>query len=285
MLIRRGIAVSPGVVTCPAMVLGRQSFRIPQCFVSVDAVDSEIARLHGAIDSVGEEIAQNERLASEQLGKQYGAIFAAHLQMVRDPQLIGEIDHLIRKKCYSPEYATSRVLRKYAKVFQNLGNSFLAERAADLFDLEKRILRQLLGVRREELANLTAPVVVLAHNLTPSETASLNREFVRGFATEVGGRTSHTAILAGALEIPAVVGVGPFLSDLSGGEPIIIDGNHGEVIIDPDEATLAKYRASEKKFRSVARKLESLRSLVSETSDRCRVLLMGNIEFPEEVEH
>ena len=285
MLIRRGIAVSPGVVTGSALLLGTEGFRIPRHFVSVDAVETEAARFHVALDAVYKEIAKNAQLAHDELGEQYGAIFEAHLQMARDPKLIQEIEDLISQKCYSPEFATSRVLRRYAKVFQNLDNHYLAERAVDIFDLEKRILRHLLGERREELAHLTAPVLVLAHNLTPSETASLNKQFVLGFATEVGGHTSHTAILAGALEIPAVVGIGNFLSDVSGGDTVIIDGNHGEVIIDPDQETLAKYRDFEQQFSSFTQRMESLRPLRSETRDNVRIQLMGNIEFPEEVEH
>ncbi|MCH7989625.1 MAG: phosphoenolpyruvate--protein phosphotransferase, partial [Planctomycetes bacterium] len=285
MLIKRGIAVSPGVVTGPAMVLGSEDFRIPQIYVSINAVETEVARFHAALDAVCDEIAENEALATEQLGKQYGAIFAAHLQMARDQKLVDEIDSHIRERCYSPEFASSRVLRQYAKKFQNLGNKFLAERANDIFDLEKRILRHLLGERREELTHLTAPVIVLAHNLTPSETASLNREFVLGFATEVGGHTSHTAILAGALEIPAVVGIGPFLSDVSGGDSIIIDGTHGEVIIDPNEEASTKFHDSEAKIRVVTERLKSLTPLKSETSDGVHIQLMGNIEFPEEVIH
>lgn len=285
MLVKRGIAVSPGVVTGSALVLGTEDFRIPHRFVSIDAVESEIARFRAALEAIGTEILENEQLASEQLGQQYGAIFRAHLQMARNPKLIDEIETLVREKSYSPEFACSRVLRQYAKLIQNLGNQYLAERAADIFDLEKRILRHLLGERREELTHLTAPVVLLAHNLTPSETSRLNKNYVLGFATEVGGRTSHTAILAGALEIPAVVGTGQFLSDVSGGETVIIDGNHGEVIIDPDEATLAKYRDSEQRFRSMALRLESLRPLLAETLDGVRIQVMGNIEFPQEVQH
>lgn len=285
MLLKRGIAVSPGVVTGPALVLGNENFRIPHQFVSVDAVDTEIARFRAALDAVCQEIGENEQLASDELGSQYGAIFAAHLQLVKDPKLIKQIEDNIREKNYSPEFSASRVLNHHAKVFQNLGNHYLAERANDLFDLEKRLLRHLLGERREELAHLTAPVVVVAHNLTPSETANLNRDFVLGFATEVGGRTSHTAILAGALEIPAVVGVGNFLSDVSGGETVVIDGNHGEVIVDPDEETTSKLEISQERFRSMTARLESLRPLRSETKDGVRISVMGNIEFPEEVEH
>ncbi len=285
MLIRNGIAVSPGVVIGPALVLGTEDFRIPNRFVSVGAVDVELKRFQQAIDAVCTEIEENERAAQDQLGAQYAAIFSAHLQMVRDPKLLGEIEQLVREKHHSPEFAASRVLRRYARVFENLGDSYLRERAADIYDLEKRILRHLLGSQREELAQLTAPVAVLAHNLTPGETAGLDTRYVLGFATEVGGSTSHTAILAGAIEIPAVVGVGSFLSDVSGGETVIIDGNHGAVIIDPDEATLKKYRASEQRARSVQARLSSLKPVRAETKDGVRVQVYSNIEFPEEVGH
>ena len=198
MLTKRGIAVSPGIVCGPALVLGTEDFRIPRSVVSVDAVDTEIARFHVALNAICREIAENQKQAAEELGKEYGDIFGAHLAMVRDPKLVDEIDKLIRDRCFSPEFACSRVLRHKAKVLQNLGDEYVAERADDLYDLEKRFLRHLLGERREELTQLTAPVILLAHNLTPSETANLSRKFVLGFATEIGGPTSHTAILAGA---------------------------------------------------------------------------------------
>jgi phosphotransferase system enzyme I (PtsI) len=285
MLQRRGIAVSPGVVSGPALVLGTEDFRIPQVFVSVDAVETEVARFRQAVELVCDEIALNEQLATQQLGKQYGAIFAAHLLMARNPKLLSEIETLIRDRCYSPEYASSRVLRQYAREFQNLGDQYLAERAADLFDLEKRILRHLLGERREELTHLTTPVIVLAHDLTPSETAKLDKKFVLGFATEAGGPTSHTAILAGALELPAIVGIGNFLSDVSGGELVILDGTHGELTIDPDPDTETRYQDSAARIRTVSERLELLRDVVPQTKDGTRLRLYGNIEFPDEITH
>ncbi|MBI5758643.1 MAG: phosphoenolpyruvate--protein phosphotransferase [Planctomycetales bacterium] len=282
---RRGIAVAPGVAIGSAFVLGAENFRIPQRFVKVDVVETELARFRAAITAVCEEIEQNEKLATERLGKQYAAIFSAHRMMIQDPKLTQEIEDLIRNKCYSPEFAASRVLRQYAKTIQNLGDNYLSERAVDLHDLEKRLLKQLLGERHEELANLTQPVVVLANNLTPSETASIDTKFVLGFATEVGGRTSHTAILAGALEIPAVVGLGNFLSGVTGGEMVVIDGTLGAVIIDPDEETLSRYRDTAAKFRTTSVERESLTQVRPETRDGVHIRLAGNIEFPEEIEH
>lgn len=285
MEVRRGIAVAPGVAIGSAFVLGAENFRIPQRFVKIDAIETELTRFRTAIAALCQEIELNEQLATERLGKQYAAIFSAHRQMAQDPKLLNEIEELIRGKCYSPEFAASRVLRQYAKTIQNLGDNYLAERAADLYDLEKRLLKQLLGERREELSNLTQPVIVLANNLTPSETASIDTKYVLGFATEAGGRTSHTAILAGALEIPAVVGLGSFLSSVSGGETVIIDGTLGTVIIDPDEGTLSLYRETAEKFHTVEVQRESLTQVRPETKDGVYIRLAGNIEFPEEVEH
>lgn len=283
MLIKRGIAVSPGVAIGPAMVFGAESFRIPQQLISANVVDFELARFHAALDAACQEITQNEQLARERLGDQYAAIFSAHLMLARDQQLVSQIEERIRQQ-NSPEFAASTVLRQYAKRLRDLGGHYLAERSIDIYDLEKRLLRHLLGERREELSHLTAPVLILANNLTPSETANLDRKFVMGFATEVGGHTSHTAILAGALELPAVVGIGKFLDDVSGSQTIIIDGSHGVVIIDPDHETLEKYRASEARFRSYERRLQTLRALPCETKDGVSISLLGNIEFPAEAE-
>ncbi|WP_459557260.1 phosphoenolpyruvate--protein phosphotransferase [Lacunimicrobium album] len=284
MIIKRGIAVSPGVVSGPALIIGTEDFRIPYKMVRADVVEGEVEKVKVSLAKVAIEIAESERVASERIGKQYGAIFGAHLMMAQDPKLANEIEELIRQRRFSAEFASSQVLRKYAKQFQDLGDTYFAERATDIFDLEKRILRHLLGERREDLAHLTSPVIVLSRNLTPSETAGLNRKYVKGFATEIGGHTSHTAILAGALSLPAVVGLGSFLSEVSGGQMVILDGNRGEIIIDPDDETLDRYKDSAEEMRSVRKRFELLRGLEASTKDGLRIQLQGNIEFPEETE-
>ncbi len=281
----QGIAVSPGVAIGEALVMDNEGFRIPRRFLARDAVENELERLSLAFDAAAREIEHNRDAVSRELGKEYAAIFEAHLQMLRDPRLRGELDQMVRERHYSPEYAVSRTLRRYAKVFQSLDSGYMAERANDIFDIEKRLLRNLLGRRREQISNLTSPVLVLAHNLTPSETANLDRRFVRGFVTETGGAGSHTAIVAEGLEIPAVVGTGPFLTDVSGGDVVIIDGDQGLVILHPDEETIARYRHEVEQRRTMAARLESLRDLPAETQDGVRVQLDGNIEFPHEVGH
>jgi phosphotransferase system enzyme I (PtsI) len=281
----QGIAVSPGVAIGEALVMDNEGFRIPRRFVARDAVVDELERLEKAIEAAAWEIARNRDAVTKELGDQYGAIFEAHLQMLQDSRLHTELEDMIRQRHYSPEYAVSRTLRRYAQVFQRIESSYLAERANDIFDIEKRLLRHLLGHRREGIAHLTSPVLVLAHNLTPSETANLDPKFARGFVTEIGGPGSHTAIVAEALGIPAVVGTGSFLSEVSGGEMVIIDGDKGMVILQPDEETLAQYRHEAEENRSMAARLEPLRDLPAETTDGVHVDILGNIEFPYEVDH
>jgi phosphotransferase system enzyme I (PtsI) len=226
---------------------------------------------------------KNRDAVRGELGEQYAAIFDAHLAMLHDQRLQEELTSAVRDRNWWPEYAVSRTLRRYAKVFQKLDNH-IAQRAHDIYDIEKSLLRNLLGQRRQTLASISEPVVILAHNLTPSETANLDRRFVKGFATELGGPGSHTAIVAEGLEIPAVVGIGPFLADVSGGEPVILDGNQGVVILQPDEETIARYRLEAEVAETVAASLGQLRDLPAETTDGVRVQIRGNIEFPEEVE-
>jgi phosphotransferase system enzyme I (PtsI) len=279
----QGIAVSPGVAIGEVLVMDNEGFRIPRRFLPRDAVEDELERLNRAIEAATDEIERKRAKVSEQLGKEYAAIFSAHGQILNDKGLRSKLEEMIRQRHYSPEYSVSRALRHYAKVMQSL-EGVMPERANDIFDIEKRLLRHLFGKRREELAHITSEVLVLAHNLTPSETANLNPKYVRGFVTEIGGPGSHTAIVAEALGIPAVVGIGPFLADVSGGEFAIIDGFQGLVILHPDEETIARYRHEVVQHRSLAAKLEKLRDLPAETADGTRIQLLGNIEFPYEVE-
>ena len=283
MLSLQGIAVSPGVAIGEAFVVDHEGFRIPRRFVPQDAVEYEIERLQRALDAAAAEIEQNRQRIDAQLGSQYGAIFSAHLRMLQDPQLVEKLHDLIRTRHYSPEYAVSTTLREYAEAFEQLPGHVLPERAHDIYDIERRILRQLLGRRREELSHLDSPAVILAHDLTPGETAQLDPEKTLAFVTEVGGVGGHTAILAKAKEIPAVVGTGRFLHEVAGGDLVIVDGDHGHVIIDPDAATLERYERERKQHQALFQQFEQLRELPAETADGVRIELAANIEFPHEV--
>jgi phosphotransferase system enzyme I (PtsI) len=285
MEIKRGIAVSPGVVIGPALVLDTELFRLPERFIEGDRVGDEVQRLRQAMAQAAEAAREKQQAITAKLGPQYGAILGAHALLIEDESLVTEIENLVRNQGYTAEYAVSRVMRRHAKALESLNRAQFSSRATDLFDIEKSILRHLLGHRQEQLRHLKEPVIVLAHDLTPSETAALDTTKVYAFATEAGGRASHTAIMAGALEIPAVVGLGKFITDVSGGDLVIVDGNRGIVILNPDEETQARYEETRSNLRSFESQLGQLRDLPAETRDGHRLLLLGNIEFPHEATH
>lgn len=282
MRILPGIAASPGVAIGEALIIDREGYRIPRRYIAPSAVNDEVQRLDGALTAVAGELDCNREAISRQLGDQYGAIFSAHLQMLRDPRLYAEITELIRCEYFSAEWAVSRTINRYVKLLQQSSSSYLAERAHDLYDIERHLLRTLFGDTRQPLSNITSPVIVLAHDLTPSETAAMDRRMILGFATEFGGGGGHTAIVAKGLEIPAVVGIGQFLSDIAAGEIVIVDGDHGRILLRPDEEALAHYRRERDANASRALHLTGLRDLPAETADGCRIRLYANVEFPRE---
>lgn len=284
MRILPGIAASPGVAIGEALILDHEGFRIPRRYIAREAVDPEMARLDQALATVAAEMERRRDAISRQLGDQYGAIFSAHAQMLRDPGLYQEVAGLIRGDYFSAEFAVSRTIQRYAQIFQQASGSYLAERAHDLYDIERNLLRHLLGGRKEFLGELQSPVIVLAYDLTPSDTATLDRRFVLGFATEIGGAGGHTAIVAKGLEIPAAVGISGLLEDAAGGDTVIVDGDHGRVILRPDEETLLHYLREREAHASRALNLVEIRDLPAETADGCRIHLYANVEFPREAQ-
>lgn len=284
MEIKRGIPVSPGVVIGPAFVYDAEHYRIPDRFITPGSYPDEIARLRPAMDAAAAEAQAHEHTLTQQVGADIGAIFTAHAMMIADPSLRKELEALIRDRGYTAEYAVSAIMRKRARILESLDQQYHAARVVDLHDVEQRILKHLLGNRQEPLERLREPVVVLARDLTPSQTATLNRKFVLAFATELGGRTSHTAIMAGVLEIPAVVGVGRFLHEVSGGDQVIVDGTHGVLIINPSTDTLAHYEQARLNFQSFEKGLTELRDLPAVTKDGEKITLLGNIEFPDDAD-
>ena len=202
--------------------------------------------------------------------------------MLEDTHLHEELELLIRQQL-SPEMAVHRTLRRYARVFQEMKNTYLAERAHDLFDLEERLLDHLLDRRREDQVELSAPTIVLAHDLTPSETARLDRKWVLGFVTEAGGEGGHTAILAKGLELPAVVGTGPLLTDVTSGDLVIVDGDQGKVIIRPDEEQVALPPGVAAALVSHRRVGDHCATCPPRRATAPPCQLQANIEFPHEI--
>jgi phosphotransferase system enzyme I (PtsI) len=285
MITRRGIPVSPGVAIGPVYILDSTNFRIPYRTVRSAEIEAEVGRLRQALLSASAASRAEQESVGAKLGKHYGAIFEAHTLLLEDPALLEEIEGLIRNDSYTAAYAVSRVIRRFVKILEEYSDNAVANRSADLLDIERRVLSQLLGAHSQQLRNLTEPVIVLAHDLTPSQTAQLDPTKVHAFVTEAGGRTSHTAIIAAALEIPAVVGVGSFLTDVAGGDDAVVDGKHGVFIIDPDDETRHRFESARSTYATFERSLDELRELPAVTADGVRVALLGNIEFPHEAAH
>ena len=284
MEIKKGIAVSPGVTIQRAFVLDSEDYRIPERYVGIKDVPEEIERFEKGLGTAKEEVKSLGSRLSEQVADEFFAIFQVHMMMLSDEKLRRNVIDLISEHHFTAEYAVSRALRRYIKVLQMSKDKYLIERVDDIYDVEKRLLRNLLGEKREQIRNLSEKVIIIARTLTPTQTADLDRHLVRGFATDAGGRTSHTAIVARALQIPAVVGLGTVTSDVSGGDLVIIDGNRGIVIISPDEETLKKYRKLEEQYSIFEESLMELRDLPCVTMDGRRIMLYANIEFPEEID-
>ncbi|MCA8962116.1 MAG: phosphoenolpyruvate--protein phosphotransferase [Planctomycetes bacterium] len=282
MELKKGIPVSPGIVIGQSFVLGTEEIRIPQRFIEKDEIPGELDRFDAALEdarkSLGREIERvGEKIA---VGSQ---ILEIHQAFLRDFVLLEEIRRGIRENQYTAEYAVSRVLNRYIKQLQGMESPIIAERIHDLYDVERLLLTTLLGSRVETLRNLETPVVLIARNLTPSQTASLDPRTVKGFATDVGGKTSHTAIMARALGIPAVVALENISTSVAGGDALIIDGFRGVVILNPDERTLEQYRAKVQDVQRVERRLRRQVVLPSETIDGYPIELQANIELPQEV--
>jgi phosphotransferase system enzyme I (PtsI) len=285
-----GTPVSPGVAIGPALVLDAEGVLIAQRSVSPEQVEDEIARLRRALDEVAADaVADRERMTAR-LGADIGNIWAVRESLTTT--IRRQLEERIRADVYTAEYAVSRVVREFVRRLEDagarlsdLGAAEARRRATEFIDLERQLLAALMGHPSNPLANLTEPVILLANDLMPSDTADFSPRTVRAFATESGGPTSHTAILAGALEIPAVVGISRFLTDVSGGDTVIVDGGEGVLIIDPDEDTLARYEAKRAALLSRPDRYESLRDKPAVTADGVAVRLLGNIELAQEAGH
>jgi phosphotransferase system enzyme I (PtsI) len=281
----RGIAVSPGIAIGPVRVLDPKGLRPPLRAVSLEAVPAEFDRLDRALELAKIDAEAAELEARQRIGPQYADILAAHARMIDDPTLRLDARTRISRDLVSAEHAVSEVLEGHASKLAGMPDSHLAARAADVRDIQQRILAQFLGPGTEPVPDDTeGPIVIIAHDLSPSETAGLDPTSVLGFATECGGMASHTAIVAAALEIPAVVGLGKVLDLVRLSRFVIIDGTEGLVILDPDEATLARYRTAAVEHTTRFEGLAGLAGLPAETLDGQVVELLGNIEFPNEVD-
>ncbi|GMV95951.1 MAG: phosphoenolpyruvate--protein phosphotransferase [Phycisphaerae bacterium] len=285
MEIKRGIAVSPGVAIHPALVLDAEDYRIADKVVDPQRVPAELSALEKAFEASLAEVNAIRETTATQLGRDVAAIFDFHYGVLTQNRLREQIAALITQRTYSAAYAVRETLRGYQRRFLNMKDQLLRERFRDVRDIERRLLRHLCGEGLGELTRLETPAIIVAHDLAPSQSANLAQTPVRGVAMDVGGLTSHTAIVVRSMGIPAVMGLKDISTAVSNGETVILDGTKGLVIIRPDPETLAEYEAEARRMAAVAIELIELRDKPAVTKDGLRVTLLSNIEFPYEVQN
>jgi phosphotransferase system enzyme I (PtsI) len=285
MEIKKGIGVSSGVVVVQALILSDEDLRIGRRAIPAAQIEAERTRLSEALAASRADIRSLRDQTARDIGPDTGAIFNFHLGLLDDPTLLDTFYQGIEKNRFTAEYAVSRSLRDFSKQFLKQKDLYFRERVKDIYDIEKRLINKLQGRDRVRLADITEPVALIAHDLTPSQTASLDRTKVKAICIDAGGRTSHTAIIANSMGIPAIVGLENITHEVTSGDTLIVNGHSGVVIINPDEATLDEHRRYEARQIQFEDSLKRLRDLPAKTKDGTEITLMGNIEFPHEVEN
>jgi len=278
----KGIAASSGIAIAKAYRLVEPDLSFKK--TTVDNPEIEVSRLQDAVKVSLEELEAIKNHAEKNLGADKAAIFDAHILVLNDPEMMGQIEDKIKNEKINAEAALKEVSDMFVQIFDSMDNEYMRERAADIRDVTKRVLAHLLNVTIPSPSLINEEVIVVAEDLTPSDTAQLNRDYVKGFTTDIGGRTSHSAIMARSLEIPAVVGTKVATTEISNGDLLILDGLSGEVHINPTEELLEEYR---KKQADYAKQLEEWAKLVNEpsiTKDGVQVELVANIGTPADVE-
>ena len=278
-----GIPVSPGIVIGKVLLLDSRISAVPKYKINKDRIVKEIIRFTRALSKTKRELIEIQRRFVDKVGETHAAIFDAHLLMLEDSSLIEETIEQIRDKQFNVEFVFSQVLEKIIQEFSIIDDEYIKERAADINDVGRRVLKNLLARKHMDLSNLKERVVLVSHDLSPSDTAQMNKNKVIGFATEIGGRTSHTAIMARTLEIPAVVGVKNITQMVLSGDTIIVDGVKGAVIVNPSSSILEKYLKKRAEIKLLERKLSRLRYVRADTLDGQKILLAANIESQDEV--
>jgi phosphoenolpyruvate-protein phosphotransferase len=277
----KGIAASQGIAIAKVYKLEQPVLKIVQTSANPE---EELKKLDSAFTKTIADIEQIKEVASKTLAEEELAIFDAHLMMIGDPEFRASIENEITSNSVNAEYAADCISKMMISMFESMDDEYMRARAADIKDVSFRLLCNITGNEIPNLSTLNEPVVVVAKDLTPSDTGSLNKEFAKGFATEIGGRTSHSAIMARSLEIPAIVGVNEILNTLKSGDLVILDAINGEVITEPTEEQIAEYTKRAEEFRANKEALKALKDKPSVSVDGHKVELVGNIGSPADVD-
>jgi len=279
----QGIGVAPGIARGVALVHAPDDDEAPSYAIREEDLPAEIARLKNALAATRVQISESQQRIADAIGAKDAGIFDAHLLVVEDQTLIDEVLRLVREQLRNIEHVYQQVANGYARTLSEIDDPYLRERALDIHDVTRRVLRNLLGKSPRTLATAEHPHLLVAADLTPSDTAQMNRALVLGFATDAGSRTSHTAIMARSLDLPAVVGLHHATELITTGDSLLIDGYSGLVFIRPSERTLYEYGEIETRKTRVEEQLTHLRDTASNTRDGRHIILSANIELPEDV--
>jgi phosphotransferase system enzyme I (PtsI) len=282
MITKKGINASPGVAIGPALVLDTEEYRVPHRTIDPSQLAQQIRNLDAALVASRQEVNELRVAAARKLGDKTAVIFAFHEQYIADPKLRDSTAELIERRHFTAAYAFGQVMSERQRLFRNVADPYLKERVRDLYDIERRVMRHILGRNREDMGRLTEPVIIVANEITPSQAISFDRRHILGFAINVGGQTSHMSIIARMLGIPAVVALNDITTEVSGSETLIVDGTHGIVVANPDEQTVDRYRVRRRQYQQYATQLRGLRDEPAVTEDGTEVTLLANIEMPEE---
>ena len=279
-----GLPVAPGIAHCVAVVHLEEDEDIAPRQIPPHELPEEIARFESALISTRAELLGIQQRIAGAIGANDASIFDAHLLVVEDRTLIDEVLRSLEREHCNVEYIFRRVADKYCRTLSEIDDPYLRERVVDIEDVARRVIRNLLGKAPRNAATHDRPHIIVAHGLTPSDTAQLNRELVLGFATETGSKTSHTAIMARSLEIPAIVGLHDICHLLTSGEDVLLDGYTGVLIVNPSPETLQEYGRIESQKEEVSERLELIRETASTTRDGRHIILSANVDLPEELD-
>ena len=278
----KGIAASDGVAIAKAYLLVEPDLTFDKNEKVTD-VEGEVAKFNNAIEASKVELTKIRNNAEVQLGADKAAIFDAHLLVLDDPELIQPIQDKIKNENANAATALTDVTTQFVTIFESMDNEYMKERAADIRDVSKRVLSHILGVELPNPSMIDESVVIVGNDLTPSDTAQLNKEFVQGFATNIGGRTSHSAIMSRSLEIPAIVGTKSITQEAKQGDMIIVDGLNGDVIVNPTEDELIAYQDKRERYFADKKELQKLRDADTVTVDGVHAELAANIGTPNDL--
>lgn len=276
-----GIAASAGVAIAPAFKLEHPDYTVKNKNAADPA--AELARLDEALATSQQELEAIKERTLQELGEKKAEIFESHLLILNDPELLTPVRDKISSENATAEYALDETSKQFISMFENMKSAYLRERAADMRDVTKRVLTHLLGLNYVNPADISEEVIVIAEDLTPSDTAQLNRKYVKGFTTNIGGRTSHSAIMARSLEIPAVVGTKDVLSQVNAGDMIIVDGLDGTVIVNPSAEVIEEYKTKRDNHLRQIEEWKKLREVPTVSKDGVHVELAANIGTPNDV--